>query len=91
MGIIKEPKEKGDLIFTTRHDAKLIQMYKDVNTSMFYDTSSRSVYGALLSLFTRGNNLISVPKSDKFSLTVEGIWQGFKIINNQTDETLFVQ
>ena len=90
-GIKKEPKEKGDLIFTTRHDAKLIQMYKDVNTSMFCDTSSRSVYGALLSLFTRGNNLISVPKSDKFSLTVEGIWQGFKIINNQTDETLFDQ
>ena len=77
----------GMLHAITRKEAQAIQSAPVVD-SLFYDVSSRSFYG-IMSPFTRGSAPVPVPGSEQFSLTVEGIWQGLKVIDGTTDESLF--
>ena len=70
------------------------ELYKKNNSSDFIaiDVSSYAEFPfCKLSPYTYSNEFkIPVPGTkNKFSQSVEGIWQGLKVINNTTDESLF--
>ncbi|MBW2972224.1 hypothetical protein KY359_04280 [Candidatus Woesearchaeota archaeon] len=78
----------GKLLFTTRDIAKHM---KDTHPgAVFYDTSSYGEHGVHFSPFTYHEQGIPVPgMPGAFSHSVEGIWQGLKIIDGSCDFSLF--
>ena len=81
--------EKGEFIFTTKSLVSDLIMGSNYDHEIFHDVSS---YGFLnvFSPFYAFNQVIPVPGSpEKRSKSVEGVWQGSKIINNKIDESQF--
>lgn len=81
---------EGRLLFAPRDLAEMMQCDETFNSYEFYDTSSRGEYGPYLSPFSVAKEPVPIPgMPGKWSRTVEGIWQGLKLIEGQIDESQF--
>ncbi len=80
----------GRFRFLSRNNGQSGRKIGGLKSSIFYDTSSRSFFGQYLSPFSTKGVLKPVPgNQDFYSKSVEGIWQGLKIIDQKTDYSLF--
>ncbi len=78
----------GKIHFVTKHIAQ--NMKSTHPKAEIYDTSSYGDHGKFFSPFTLHEDGIPVPGQDGLiSYSVEGIWQGLKVIDGKCDFTLF--
>ena len=80
----------GKFIFSDRDNVRLIKSSRSSDDVPIYDISSKSTTFSMISPFSKSNITIPVPgNQNKRSTSVEGIWQGLKIIEGKIDESLF--
>lgn len=80
----------GRLEFITRKEAARRKRQPEFAGSLFFDLSSKSLFGSFLSPFSVSGMRIPVPgHPGSTSKSVEAIWQGLKVIDGKTDVSLF--
>lgn len=80
----------GKFIFLSRQEASALRKDQDSDNLPIHDVSSNSPTASILSPFSKSQITIPVPGMQEMrSTSVEGIWQGLKIINNEIDTSLF--